>query len=196
MRERLGLSRKGMEAAAKAHIEASGWMRDHLTKAIGLHVADEVWETVDRHLFADRSGRRHGPPRIGSWWEFTRIPGRARSHTKAAATWQTCRLVGALDGHLGACRHPGLPTAVGTADEATCRPAGTSILAQPARLAAPRRPASGSWADHTGALAVVFTGLPAGDVVLAVRLPQGAGQWEHLAHFLADPAVWHKIDLV
>jgi hypothetical protein len=36
LRERLGLSRKGTEAAAKAHIEASGWMRDHLTKAVGL----------------------------------------------------------------------------------------------------------------------------------------------------------------
>jgi hypothetical protein len=35
VRERLGLSRKGIEAAAKSHIEASGWMRDHLTKAIG-----------------------------------------------------------------------------------------------------------------------------------------------------------------
>jgi len=35
LRERLGLSRKGIEAAARAHIEASGWMRDHLTKAVG-----------------------------------------------------------------------------------------------------------------------------------------------------------------
>ncbi len=78
LRERLGLTRKGIEAAAKRHIEASGWMRDHLTKAIGLHVADEVWETVNRHLFADASGRRHGPPRVGSWWDFSRIPGRAR----------------------------------------------------------------------------------------------------------------------
>jgi hypothetical protein len=43
---------------------------------------------------------------------------------------------------------------------------------------------------------VVFTGLPGGDVVLPVRLPQGAGQWAHLSHFLADPTVWHKIDLV
>jgi hypothetical protein len=49
LRERLGLSRKGIEAAAKRHIEASGWMRDHLTKALGQHTADEVWETVDRH---------------------------------------------------------------------------------------------------------------------------------------------------
>lgn len=29
-----------------------------------------------------------------------------------------------------------------------------------------------------------------------VRLPQGAGQWAHLIHFLADPSIWHKIDLV
>ena len=195
VRQRLGLSRKGIEAAAKSHIESSGWMRAHLTKAIGLHVADEVWETVDRHLFADSSGRRHGPPRIGSWWDFTRIPGRARSHTKATPVWETYRLVGTLDGHLAAYRHPG-SRRVSTAVEAAGQPTGTSVLAQPARLPAPVRPGSGSWADHTGTLAVVFTGLPGGDVVLPARLPQGAGQWAHLCHFLADPAVWHKIDLV
>jgi hypothetical protein len=196
VRDRLSLSRKGIEAAAKAHTEASGWMRDHLTKAIGLHVADEVWETVDRHLFVDASGRRHGPPRIGSWSDFTRIPGRARSYTKTRPVWETYRLVGTLDGHLAAYRHPGLPVAVTTAVEATGQPTGTSLLAQPARLPAPVRPRSGSWADHTGALAVVFTGLPGGDVVLPVRLPQGAGRWAHLCHFLAYPSVWHKIDLV
>ena len=196
LRERLGLSRNGIEATAKSHIEASGWMRDHLTKAIGLHLADEIWQTLDRHLFADSSGRRHGPPRIGSWWDFTRIPGRARSHTKASPVWETYRLVGTLDGHLAAYRHPELPTAVTTASAAAARPARTSILDQPTRLATPVRPASGKWADHDGALAVVFTGLPGGDVVLPVRLAHGAGQWAHLCHFLADPAVWHKIDLV
>ncbi|MDT5047364.1 MAG: hypothetical protein QOG75_3238, partial [Mycobacterium sp.] len=196
LRERLGLSRKGIESAAKAHIEASGWMRDHLTKAVGLHVADEVWETVDRHLFADASGRRHGPPRIGAWWDFTRIPGRARSHTKATPVWETYRLVGTVDGHLATYRHPQVRAAVSTTREAAGQPAGTSILSQPARLPAPGRPASGSWADHTGALAVVFTGLPAGDMVLPVHLAQGAGRWAHLCHFLADPSIWHKIDLV
>jgi hypothetical protein len=196
VRQRLGLSRKGIEAAAKAHIERSGWMRDHFTKAVGLHLADEVWETVDRHLFADGSGRRHGPPRIGSWWEFTRIPGRARSHTKATAVWETWRLVGTLDGHLEAYRHPELTAAVTTALDAGAQPAGTSILAEPTHLAAPPRPASGKWADHHGVLAVVFTGLAGGDAVLPVRIAQGAGQWAHLNHFLANPAVWHKIDLV
>jgi hypothetical protein len=196
LRERLGLTRKGIEATAKAHIEASGWMRDHLTKAIGLHVADEVWETIDRHLFADASGRRHGLPRVGSWWEFSRVPGRARSHTKTTPTWETYRLVGTLDGHLETYRHPHLATEIGTGAAAAGRSAGTSILAQPARLAAPARPAGGSWWHHGGALAVVFTGLPGGDLVLPVRLPQGAGHWAHLAHFLADPSIWHKIDLV
>jgi Putative transposase DNA-binding domain len=196
LRERLGLSRKAMEAAAKNHIEASGWMRDHLTKALGLHVADEVWETVDRHLFADASGRRHGPPRIGSWFDFTRMPGRARSHTKATPVWETWRLVGTLDGHLGAYRHPELPPGLGTAPAAAQRPPGTSILCQPTSLRAPVSPASGSWADHCGVLAVVFTGLAGGDLVLPVRLPSGAGRRAHVAHFLADPTVWHKIDLV
>ncbi len=196
LRQRLGLTRKGIEASAKSHIEASGWMRDHLTKALGLHVADEVWETIDRHLFADTSGRRHGPPRVGSWWDFTRIPGRARSHTKTTRTWETYRLVGTLDGHLSAYRHPQLPASVSSAAAAAQRSAGTSILAPPARMPAPGRPATRSWADHEGVLAVVFTGLPGGDVVLPVRLPHGAGQWPHLCHFLGDPAVWHKIDLV
>ena len=196
VRERLGLSRKGIETAAKRHIEASGWMRDHLTKAVGLHVADEVWETVDRHLFTDAAGRRHGPPRVGSWWDFTRIPGRARSHTKVRPTWETWRLVGTLDGHLGAYRHPWLPAAVGSAAQAVYQQEGTSILTQPARMLAPAKPAKGSWWDHSGALAVVFTGLAGGDIVLPVRLPHGAGQWARLAHFLADQGVWHKIDLV
>ena len=196
LRARLGLSRKGIEAAAKTHVEASGWMRDHLTKAVGLHVADEVWETVDRHLFADSSGRRHGSPRVGSWWDFTRIPGRARSHTKDRPTWETYRLVGTLDGHLATYRHQRLPAGVCTAHQAADLPAGASISVQPARLAAPPRPAGRSWWHHDGALAVVFTGLPAGDLVLPVRLASGAGQWSHLAHFLADPNIWHKIDLV
>lgn len=196
LRARLGLSRKGIEAAAKRHIEASGWMRAHLTKAVGLHVADEVWETIDRHLFTDTSGRRHGAPKIGSWWDFTRIPGRARSHTKTTPTWETYRLAGTLDGHLATYRHPQLSAAISTAAVAATEPAGTSILAQPSHLCAPGRPAGGSWWDHDGALAVVFTGLPGGDLVLPVRLVQGAGQWPHLHHFLGNPSLWHKIDLV
>ena len=112
LRARLGLTRKGIEAAAKAHIDASGWMRHHATKAIGLHVADEVWQTVDRHLFPDAAGRRCGPPRLGSWWTFTHIPGRARSHTKASQVWETWRLVGTLNGHLDSYRHPQLSTSV------------------------------------------------------------------------------------
>jgi hypothetical protein len=45
-------------------------------------------------------------------------------------------------------------------------------------------------------LAVVFTGLSAGNLVLPARLPQGAGNWAHLCHFLSNPNIWHKIDLV
>ena len=141
LRERLGLSRKGIEAAAKAHIEASGWMRDHLTKAIGLHVADEVWETIDRHLFADASGRRHGSPRIGSWWDFTRIPGPRPLAHQDHPTWETYRLVGTLDGHLAAYRHPQLPAAVTTGAAAAAQ-AGRHLDSGPARPApAPARPA-------------------------------------------------------
>ena len=177
VRECLGLTRAGLERAAKHHIDDSVWMRDHLTKALGLHIADEVWNTIDRHLFADSSGKRHGPPKIGDWFDFARIPGRARSHTKTQPTWETFRLVGSLDRHRNTYRHP----------------------AQPPSMPAPVPPLKGrraDWRAYDGPLAVVFTGLPAGDLVLPVRLPQGAGQQSHLAHFLAHPDRWHKIDLV
>ena len=105
------------------------------------------------------------------------------------------RLTGMLDGHLTTYRDRQLSEPVTTA-AAAARPAGTSILAQPAHMPAPAKPASGSWWDHIGAFAVVFTGLPAGDLVVPVRLAQGARQWAHLCHFLADPSVWHKIDLI
>lgn len=192
VRERLGLTRQGLETAAKNHIDDSVWMRDHVTKALGLHIADEVWNTVDRHLFADSSGKRHGAPKMGDWFDFARIPGRARSHTKTQPTWETFRLVGSLDGHLNTYRHPDLP-----AEEAL--PAGTSVLAQPQSMPAPVPPRKGrkaDWRGYDGPLAVVFTGLPAGALVLPVRLPQGSCQQSHLAHFLADPDRWHKIDLV
>jgi Putative transposase DNA-binding domain len=196
LRDRLGLTRKDIEATAKAHIDRSGWMRNHLTKAVGLHIADEVWQSVDRHLFADASGHRQGPPRVGLWRNFTRIPGRARSHTKPTLVWETWRLVGTLDGHLSDYRHPQLPASVCTAAEAAGKPAGDSVLAQPSRLSTSALQAASSLRDHTGALAVVFSGMPAGDLVLPVRLPQGSGEWAYVTHFLANPDVWHKIDLV
>jgi len=100
VRGRLGLNRKAVEERAKVHVERAGWMRHHFTKATALHVADAVWESCDRFLFADSAGRRHGMPRVGSWWDFTGIPGRSRSHTKARPVWETYRLVGSLQGHL------------------------------------------------------------------------------------------------
>ncbi|TMR90912.1 hypothetical protein [Nonomuraea basaltis] len=82
-RERLGLSRAGLERAGSAHLDAAGHLKHHLTKALALHQADEVWAGVERHLFGDTNGKRAGRPRVGSWWTHTRIPGRARSHTTA-----------------------------------------------------------------------------------------------------------------
>jgi hypothetical protein len=97
LRDRLRLSRKGIEAAAKRHIESSGWMRDHLTKAVGLHVADEVWETIDRHLFADTSGRRQGAPRGWVVVRFHAHPGSGPlAHQGSAGV-----------GDLASCRCPG-----------------------------------------------------------------------------------------
>jgi hypothetical protein len=197
VRDQLGLSRPGLEHAAYRHLDAAGHLRHHLTKALAMHLADEAWPPLARHLFGDTRGRRGGAPKPGRWWDFHRIPGRARSHTRARK-WETFRLHGSLAGHLAAYRHHDLPAAATLADAAAL-PAGASVLAQPARMRAPTPPTRagrGDWWAHDGALAVVLTGPALGELALPVRLPQGAGRLPYLAHYLADPDRWHKVDLV
>ncbi|TDC94324.1 transposase [Actinomadura sp. 7K507] len=201
LRVRLGLSRDALERAAYRHLDASGHLRHHLSKAVAMHIADEVWTGLERHLFADASGCRQGVPGAGAWWEFTRIPGRARSHTMPRK-WETFRLHGTLAGHLAAHRAPGLPEGT-TPEEAAALPPGASVLTQPRTVPVPSAPRNwgtkGLWWEHEGPLTLVYAGGPdgcRGDLVVPVRLPQGAGQWPHLLHTLADPEAFHKVDLV
>ncbi|MGW9025433.1 hypothetical protein ACWGQ5_14605 [Streptomyces sp. NPDC055722] len=124
----LGLSREEMEHRAWRHMENSRHLGHHVTKALVMHQADEVFETsVSRHLFPDSSGRRHGRPRVGRWWDYTRIPGRARSHTRARK-WETFRLHGTLAGHLAAYRHRNLAPTVITPEQAAALPSGARVL--------------------------------------------------------------------
>ncbi len=201
-REELRLTREGLERLAYRHLEGSRWVLHHLSKALVMHLADEVWAGLERHLFGDSEGKRAGMPQVGRSWHFTHIAGRARSHT-VDRKWETFRLFGSLDGHLAAHRHPDLPAEVSTAAEVgatveTERLArGSSVLAQPWHLRAPVRPAS--WWEYSGPLVLVFNGGPAsrtGELVLPLRLPQGAGRWPYLLHFLGKPERWHKVDLV
>ncbi|MCJ0872258.1 transposase [Streptomyces sp. AP-93] len=198
VRQRLGLSREALERCAYKHLEDSGHLKHHASKALAMHMADEVWNGVQRHLFADATGKRHGPPKTGRWYDFTRIPGRARSHT-TDRKWETFRLVGTLYGHVmaytGGGRHtvqqprrmrvPAAPSGVVLTGE-------TTTSGKPGTRKA-------TWWDHTGPLAVVFAGGPdsgRGDLGLPVRIPQQPGQWARAEYFLSNPGRWHKVDLV
>lgn len=174
VRARLGLSRDGLEDAAAAHLDAAPHLRRFVTKALAQHLADAVWTGTERHLFRDAGGKRQGAPRIGRWFDFKRLPGRARSHTKARK-WETFRLHGTLDGHRAAyTSHDGK-------------------FVQPRHL----RPVdSDAWWTYEGPLAVVFSGLADGTLVLPVRLPTAPCNQAILDHHLADATKWHKIDLV
>ena len=133
---------------------------------------------------------------MGGWWDYRRIAGRARSHT-TERKWETFRLFGTLQGHLAAHRHPELGSEIVSPLQAAGLAAGTRVLAQPRHPRRPERPAS--WWDYGGPLVLVYNGGPAaraGELVLPVRLPQGAGRWSHLAHYLDRPERWHKVDLV
>jgi len=192
----LGLTKEALERRAYRHLERSRWLLGHVSKALAMHMADEVWAGVERHLFGDREGRRSGMPRVGSYWNFLRIAGRAGSHT-TDHKWETFRIFGTLAGHLAAYRHPELPEAIASAAGAASLPSGTRLLAQPRRMRPGER--EGSWWDYSGPLMLVFNGGPAsqaGELVLPVRLPQGSGRWPHLVHYLDRPGRWHKVDLV
>ena len=174
LRDRLGLTRPAFERVAYAHLDAAPHLRRYVTKALAMHIADAVWPGIERHLFFDSAGKRHGEPRIGRWDEFRRLPGRARSHT-IDRKWETFRLHGTLAGHRAAY---------------TDR---SGDFVQPRRL----RPAhSDAWWSYTGPLAIVFTGLASGTLVLPVRLPTAPSSQPFLEHHLADPSRWHKVDLV
>jgi len=191
VQQRLGLSREALERCAYKHLEDAGHLKHHASKALAMHMADEVWNGVQRHLFPDATGKRFGRPKAGKWHDFTRIPGRARSHT-TVNKWETFRLVGTFHGHTMAYTD-----------------SGRSALMQPRRMPTPVKPDGriptdkgsrrATWWDHTGPLAVVFAGGPdgkRGDLVLPVRIPQGPGQEERVRHFLEADARWHKVDLV
>ncbi|MFE1555011.1 zinc ribbon domain-containing protein [Streptomyces sp. NPDC058734] len=198
VRQRLGLSREALERCAYKHLEDAGHLKHHASKALAMHMADEVWNGVQRHLFPDATGQRFGRPRTGRWYDFTRIPGRARSHT-TDNKWETFRLVGTLTGHAmaytGGGRHPL------SQPRRMPRPALPDAKVPTGKLTAAGKPGmrKANWWDHTGPLAVVFSGGPdskRGDLVLPVRIPQGPGRWARSEHFLADPGRWHKVDLV
>ncbi|MBT2467339.1 transposase, partial [Streptomyces sp. ISL-66] len=67
VRQRLGLSREALERCAYKHLEDSGHLGHHASKALAMHMADEVWNGVQRHLFSDATGKRHGRPEVGRW---------------------------------------------------------------------------------------------------------------------------------
>ncbi|WP_329621125.1 zinc ribbon domain-containing protein [Streptomyces sp. NBC_01255] len=198
VRQRLGLSREALERCAYKHLEASGHLKHHVPKALAMHMADEVWNGVQRHLFPDNTGRRYGPPRTGRWHGFTRIPGRARSHT-IERKWETFRLVGSLHGHTIAYTANGRHTLMQPSRMPV--PATSSGVVPTGKTTASGKPGTrkATWWDHAGPLAVVFAGGPdgsRGDLVLPVRIPQQPGQWARVEHFLSNPGRWHKVDLV
>lgn len=173
-RERLGLTRTALEHTAYAHLDAAPHLRRSVTKALAMHLADSVWSATERYLFKDARGRTSGLPKLGRWSNFRRLPGRARSHTKARK-WETFRLHGSLAGHRSA-----------YTDE-------RGRFYQPRAM---RAVDSDAWWGYDGPLVVVFSGLATGTLVLPVRLPSAPSNQPILDHYLSDPSRWHKIDLV
>lgn len=178
VRERLRLSRTDLEHAAYTHLDAAPHLRRFVTKALAMHVADSVWSATQRNLFRDARGKRQGLLHVGRWFDFARLPGRARSH-ELPRKWETFRLHGTLAAHRAA-----------YTDERGrfFQPRVMRPIAQPA--------GRGRWWKHDGPLVIVFSGLGAGELALPVRLPAAPSNQRALDHYLANPEAWHKVDLV
>ncbi|HET7754637.1 MAG TPA: hypothetical protein VFK85_12070, partial [Anaeromyxobacteraceae bacterium] len=117
-----------------------------------------------------------GKPGVGGWYDFSRIPGRARSHTRPRK-WETFRLHGTLAGHRRAYTE---------SDGRFFQPRSMRAVATP----------SASWWSHEGPLVMVLTGISGGDLAVPVRLPASPCNQAVLDHHLSNPALWHKVDLV
>ena len=176
VRKRLGLSRDSLERAAYAHLDAAPHLRRFNTKALAMHLADSVWSAVERNLFRDANGKRQGLLHVGRWFDFARLPGRARSQT-TRHKWETFRLHGTLAEHRAAY------------SDAQGR------FFQPRTMRPVVRPEE-SWWSHQGPLVLVFSGLGAGELTLPVRLPAAPSNQPALDHYLSDPNARHKVDLV
>ena len=176
VRDRVGLSRSALERAAADHINGARHLRASVTKALAMHLADSVFTAAERHLFRDASGKTQGLLRIGRWFDFVRLPGRARSRT-TPRKWETFRLHGTLSGHRAA--YTG-------SDGRFFQPRTMRSIGMSGK----------NWWSHTGPFVVVFSGLPGGDLVLPVRLPAAPSNQAILDDRLGDPREWHKIDLV
>ena len=175
VRKRLGLSKNGLEQAAQKHLDSAPHLLRWCSKALGLHLADTVWEPTRRHLYPDACGKRFGRPKVTSWWEFRRIPGRARSHT-IDKKWETFRLHGTLTATRAA---------MAPDSWRYHRPVPTPAVAEEA-----------AWWDYAGPLQVVCTGVGDGAIILPVRLPTAPTEQEHLDWYLGRRELWHKVDLV
>lgn len=148
VRQRLGLSREALERCAYKHLEDAGHLKHHASKALAMHMADEVWNGVQRHLFPDATGQRFGRPKTGRCHAMAYTDGGQRNVS------QPRRMP-----------RPTLP-------DGKVPTGKLSVAGQPVMRKA-------NWWDHTGSLAVVFSGGPdskLGDLVLPVRIPQGPGR--------------------
>src|SRR5665213_2101899 len=188
--EDLGLTRNGFEERARKHARNSRWALNHVSMALVSHMADAVFVDAARHLWSDNAGKRHGALRVTAPHRFATIHGRAKSHT-TVNKWETFRLYGTLEGHLDAYGHAPAKT---LADVAKRSP-GSGVLRQHTMTT----PGPTKWSTYTGPLVMVFAGGPKSnepELQLPVRLPPGRGQWDRVVHFLSQPELWHKIDLV
>src|SRR5687767_13032211 len=128
VRTRLGLSRDALEDEAFRCLDEAPHLRHFVTKALAQHLADSVWSAFERHLFKDATGTCQGMPRLTRWYDFTRLPGRARSHV-TACKWETFRLHGTLNGHRAEYTRDG-------------------SFMQPHRMRPVRLPKRDTWWDH------------------------------------------------
>ncbi|WP_416985782.1 hypothetical protein [Streptomyces sp. T028] len=73
VRQRLGLSREALERCAYKHLEDAGHLKHHASKALTMHMTDEVWNGVQQTARAERRAAKGLEPKTVT------VPGGARA---------------------------------------------------------------------------------------------------------------------
>ena len=172
-----GCRRRRFEYAAYDHVDAAPHLRQYVTKALAMHLADSVWSATERHLFRDTTGARQG------------MPGVSRLVRLHAAT-RSCALA-----YQGA--HVGDVPALRLARRPSRRVHRRRRMLPAAAAHAPDRRADAIVVGLRRALSRSCSrACPAARSSCRCGCRPSPSNQPILDHHLADPERWHKIDVV
>ena len=100
-RNQIGLNSFGVIDIAKKHHTGAKHLQKWFIQDVASAHGSQIWESINRHIFPDKTGKYFGRPKITYYYNFTKINGRAKGQT----AWSTFKIVGDFEATLRGDRH-------------------------------------------------------------------------------------------